>query len=187
MIVSFAKNRADLEDARAEVPPFEEFYRQYYAQVFGYVQKRLCSREASEDFCSDVFVYCFEHYQSYDPKRSKLSTWLYLIVNSRLKNYYRDKRETVEFGELENVLFDDSDVMDRAVYAEQLRSFLAKALLDLNEKQRKAVVMRFFQNLEYSEIADELGVSAGNARVILSRALDKLAESCARADFLPNA
>ena len=64
--------------------------------------------------------------------------------------------------------------MERAAYLEQLRSFLAERLANLPERQQQVIALRFFQEKDYAEIAEELGISAGNARVILSRALDKL-------------
>ena len=67
--------------------------------------------------------------------------------------------------------------MDKAVYLEELRAKMAKALSELSEKQRHVVIMRYFQNREYAEIADALNISQGNARVILSRALDQLEQN----------
>ena len=157
-------------------PPFEDVYQRYYQEVLGYVYKKLGNRQDAEDLTADAFLYGYQNYEKYDPSRSSVATWLFLIVNSRIKNHYRDRKQTVDYSELENWLFADETDMERTVYLEQLREFISETILDLPERQQKIVLMRYFQNLEFSEIAEEMGTSAGNVRVILSRALARLEE-----------
>ena len=161
-----------------QIMPFEEFYEKYSAEVLYYLQKKTGNREISEDLHSEIFLYCYEHYSSYDSKKSAQSTWLYLITNSRLKNYYRSRRETVEWSELEEFLFDEKIDLDHSVYLEEIRSALAIAIRKLSDVQQKVILMRFFKNREFEEIARELGTSPGNIRVIQTRALAKLREEC---------
>lgn len=159
-------------------PPFEKLYADYYSKVLVYLMKKTGNKEAAEDLTSEAFLYSYEHYDAYDSERSSLSTWLYIIVNSRLKNYYRDKKQNIDLSELENILFDTPLDLDHAVFLEQLRSNLAKALKKLPERQCQIITMRYFDNLEYEDIARELSLSPGNVRVILSRALEKLHQEC---------
>ena len=154
--------------------PFEQVYEKYYPEVLHYVQGKTAGYHDAEDLTGDIFLYCYRNYEKYDPTRSSLATWLYLIVNSRLKNYYRDRKEHVDFSELEDYLFDEETDMERSVYLEELRDCLSEKLLLLPEKQRKAIILRYFRDWDYSDIAKELDVSPGNARVMISRALDKL-------------
>lgn len=159
---------------RCEKPPFETLYEQYFDQIVRYLAKRLGNIQDAEDLAGDVFLYCYKNYDQYDPERSAVSTWLYLVVNSRLKNHYRDRRDSADISELAESLFAEHVDMERAVYLEQLRDFLAGGLERLPERQRDIVVMRYFRQMEFADIAAELGITAGNARVILSRALEKL-------------
>jgi len=159
---------------KSEKIPFEQVYEKYYSEVLHYAQRKMGSFHDAEDLVGDSFFYCYQHYEQYDPAKSSITTWLYLIVNSRIKNYYRDRKEHVDYSELEEVLFSDEPDLDRAVYLEELRQYLSDALTVLSEKQQKAVILRYFQNKEFSEIAETLDTTPGNIRVILSRALDKL-------------
>ena len=160
--------------SRPAKAPFEAVYEEYYQPLLRYLCKKTGSLQDAEDLTSETFLYCYRSYDSYDPEKSAVSTWLYLAANSRLKNYYRDRRDHVEISELENLLPAEETDMDRAAYLEQLRGFLAKKLETLPERQQQVIAMRFFQEKDYDEIADTLGTSAGNIRVILSRALDRL-------------
>ncbi|MBR5095252.1 MAG: sigma-70 family RNA polymerase sigma factor [Oscillospiraceae bacterium] len=161
-----------------EKPPFEDLYRQYWSGMLFYCIRKTGDRENAEDLVSDTFLYCFDHYDSFDPGKSAVSTWLYMVLNSRIKNYYRDRRESVDLTTLENLLSADGDDMEHAVWLQEIRGRLAEAIAALPERQRKAVILRYFKDKSSSEIAEALGTTPGNARVLLSRALDTLQESC---------
>ena len=162
----------------SEKMPFEQVFEQYYSKVLLYLIKKTGNQQEAEDLCSEAFLYCFDHYDSYYPGKSAVSTWLYLVVNSRLKNYYRDRKVHVDLADLQNVLPNESNDMDRGVYLEQMRTELAKAIETLPERQQKIVVMSYFEQKSSAEIAAELGMTPGNVRVQLTRALDKLEVLC---------
>lgn len=155
-------------------PTFESVYEEYYQAILRYLYKHIGNLHDAEDLTAETFLYCYRTYERYDPQKSSVSTWLYLAAGSRLKNYYRDRKEHVDLSELEERLFTDETDMERAAYLEQLRHLLAKKLEELPEKQQKVIIMRFFQEKEFDEIAATLGTTSGNVRVILSRTLDKL-------------
>ena len=164
------------QDASGRKPPFEEVYRQHYSTLLFYTMKKVGSKEDAEDLVQNALMYCYDHYEEYDPTVASVSTWLYMVMNSRIKNHYRDHRETVDLGAVEETLVSGDTDMDRCVWLEQLRGRVAAALSELPEKQRRAVVLRYFKDLDSGQIAEALGVSPGNARVILSRGLDRLEE-----------
>ena len=161
-----------------EKPPFEELYRRYYSNLLFYAMRKLGNREDAEDVVADTFAYCLDRYDRYDPEKSAVSTWLYLVLNSRIKNHYRDRKETVDIGALENLLESEGEELEHSVYLQQLRETLAKAISRLPERQQQVVILRYFREKSSAEIGEILGISAGNARVLLTRALDSLEADC---------
>lgn len=159
-------------------PSFEEVYETYYSSVLSYLRRKITSPQDAEDLASEAFIYCYNHYEEYDPNKSAVSTWIYLVVNSRLKNFYRDRREYTDISVLENVLPDDSSDMERGIYLEQLRKTLAEAIDQLPERQQQIIILSYFQQKSSREIADMLGMTPGSVRTQLSRALDKLEGLC---------
>lgn len=172
--MSVPNSTAIMPGRAVSAPDFAVFYEENYCKVFSYLMKKILNRSDAEDLTGEVFLYCYSHYDTFDPGKSSITTWLYLIVNSRLKNYYRDKKEHLDIGEMENYLFEEAAEMDKAVYLEQLRDKIAACLDKLPERQREIIVLRYFREMDYSLIAEKLGLTVGNIRVILSRALDKL-------------
>ncbi len=158
-------------------PPFERFYEDNYFRLIRYLYGKTGSIQDAEDIAGDVFIYCYQNYESFDPEKGSLTTWLYLVTNSRLKNFFRGKRPQTDFSEFEEWLFSVEPDMDRAVYLEQLRSFIAEQLDALPERQRRVVVLRYFQELSFEEIARQLDTTPGNVRTILSRTLSRLEEA----------
>ena len=162
---------------KKEKPDYEDFYSDNYGRVLYYVKQKINSAEDAEDLVSEVFMYCYSHYDDYDPEKSSITTWLYLIINSRIKNYYRD--HNISFADYEVVsqtMQDQGIDLDEGVYLEQLHGALMKAIKTLPERQQKIVMLRYFENCSSEEIAARLCLSPGNVRVLLSRALDKLSK-----------
>lgn len=155
---------------------FEDYYKKYYQQVYGYVVKKIGNFADAEDLVMDIFMICYQKFDTFDPKKATFSTWIYVITNNKLKNYYRDSKTSEEIDE--NIV-SESNVEDEivsAIYLDGMRSELAQALKKLPEIQRKIVIYKFFKNKNSNEIAIILGISSVNVRVQLSRALNKLEE-----------
>ena len=158
-------------------PPFERFYEENYFRLVRYLYGKTRNMQDAEDIAGDVFVYCFQNYDRFDPEKGTLMTWLYLVTNSRLKNHFRDRRPQSDFSEFEEWLFSVEPDMDRTVYLEQLRSFIADQLESLPERQRQVVVLRYFKEQSFEEIARQLDTTPGNVRTMLSRTLSRMEEA----------
>jgi len=156
---------------------FSEYYNEYYSDAVRYGNWKINNLHDAEDLVDESFIYCYKHFNEYDPEKSAFRTWLYIVIGSRIKNYYRDQKQNIDLSELENVI-PDMPEMEKAVYLEQVRACIARALKELPELQRKIVILKYFMNKTSSEIAEELNLTPGNVRVLLSRTLKKMQESC---------
>lgn len=152
---------------------FDSFYRENYPKVCSWLKNKISNPEDVEDIVSDAFAYYYKNLKHYDQKKASPVTWLYVIVNSRWKNYIRDKKSNDDIAEIDPP--GDSDI-EQAYYIHELRDAIAKALLTLPERQRAIVILSYFQGKNSNEIAGMLGISAANVRMELSRALRKLRE-----------
>ena len=61
---------------KKEKPDYEDFYSSNYGRVLYYVKNKINSVEDAEDLTSEVFVYCYSHYDDYDPEKSSITTSL---------------------------------------------------------------------------------------------------------------
>jgi RNA polymerase sigma-70 factor (ECF subfamily) len=137
-------------------PSFEELYYEYYGKINRYIRNKINNKTDADDLTQESFEYCYKAYDSFDPERSSISTWLFLIVNSRIKNYYRDRKVNDNIEDYDNLLPSADNDMDRAVYLEELKKAMLMAINKLPEKQRTAVIQKFFLNKSHKEIAQAL-------------------------------
>lgn len=163
-----------IQTSSREKKSFEKYFEQYYQQVFRYLIKKTSSAPAAEDLAMDSFAVCWEKFDVYDPAKASFGTWLYVIVNNKLKNYYRDHKIAGEIDEASSVQEDFEDSLVEAEYLSAMRGTLCDALEALPETQRRIVIYKYFDNKNSNEIALLVGLTPGNVRQQLSRALGKL-------------
>lgn len=161
-----------------EKPDFSVFYQDNFDKAVWYIENKIGNHHDAQDLASDIFTYCYGHYDEYDPAKSSITTWLYVVINSRVKNYYRDHKQHADIDDFAPILADENTDMENSVYLEQLHDTLMRAIRTLPEKQQTAVMMRYFEEASSQDIADALGTTTGNVRVILTRALDTLEKKC---------
>ena len=155
---------------------FEQVYRDYYLLVYKYIFKKINNTSIAEDLTSDIFFRAFQNYENYDSEKASIKTWLFKISENRLKNYYRDKKITVDINSEDILIATPDNIMLEAALLQECRNTLAEALNMLSDKYRKIIVLKFFYNRTTEEIASELNTTAGNVRIISMRALQKLSK-----------
>lgn len=153
---------------------FEEFYKKYYETAFRYILKKVSNVHTAEDLVMDCFISAYKKFSCFDSNKASYGTWLFVIVNNRLKNYYRDNKLFDEIDETLMLSDDFTDELIAAKYIGDLRQVLYEALLSLNEIQRQIVIYKFFYEKNSKEISEIIGIPSGSIRVQLSRAIKKL-------------
>lgn len=162
-----------------EKPPFDSLYRAWHQRVVKYICKKVGNIQDAEDIAGDVFLYCFDNYDSFDPEKSSVNTWLFLVVNSRIKNHYRNTKDTVPLDSLMDELSDERVDMDECLYWEEVFGKVEAAIGRLDERTQKIIRMKYFEEKTGEQIAEALGITAANVRVLLSRAIATLEKNCA--------
>ncbi len=153
---------------------FEEIYNEYHDKIYHFIYFKLYDAQASEDLTSDVFLSAYRNLHTYDASKSFISTWLYAIAYNRLKNYYKSstRKQTCSIDRLTETQRDIAPFHDTLLEQQELRMVLQEILLQLPERNRKVVVMKYYGDMTSKEIGRAMHISSGNVRVILKRSLD---------------
>jgi RNA polymerase sigma-70 factor (ECF subfamily) len=141
---------------------------------------------AAEDLAQEVFLRVYRSRSGYEAS-AKFTTWLYRIATNLAVNYARDTRnerpdKTASLDEPDEETGSTMDVADNALTAEQamLRrermSAIRAKVQALPERQRTAVVMHKYQQMDYRQIADVLKLSESATKSLLFRAYETLRE-----------
>lgn len=161
---------------RKEKDTFENYFNKFYPQIYKYILKKITNVQDAEDLTMACFAACWEKFDQFDPEKASFQTWLYVVVNNKLKNYYRDKKSFDDIDDVEESVDGFEDSVLAAEYLKYMRDNLADALKTLNDVQKAIIIYKYYENKNSSEIAFLVGLTPGNVRVQLTRATKKLRE-----------
>lgn len=142
-------------------------YAEYRDRVLGYIRARVSNRADAEDLCQDVFERVMRSAERHDAAKSAPSTWLYAITRNAVIDYWRKARPTEALPE---ELADESAV-DNDLLREELLDELAAALEKLPEELTDIVVLRYYDRLPLTGIAEKLNLSYGAVKLRHQKAL----------------
>lgn len=149
----------------------DEIYFAYKEKVSAYVRNRITDAYAAEDVVSEVFMKVYQKLECYDESRASLSTWIYLITKNTVIDYYKKKKiQLAFFDEITEI----EEMPDEIPAYEELLENLADALEALSERERDLIILHYYRGYTLKRIAEMMGMSYINAKVIHSKALSAL-------------
>jgi RNA polymerase sigma-70 factor, ECF subfamily len=164
--------RARAGDAEA----WGEIYHDYAPAIFRFCRRALPTREDAEDATMEVFMKLKSKLNQYDSERS-FSSWLYKVAANHCWDTLRRRkiRQDKETEDTDTVPLEhpDPSQLDRLI-EQRSNDEVRKALATLGKRARMALVMRYYSDMSYDEIADALGVRRQFVGVVLLRARHEL-------------
>jgi RNA polymerase sigma-70 factor (ECF subfamily) len=158
----------------------EELIEKHQALVAGTIARMLGSNSEVEDIAQQVFIRVWKSARRYVP-RAKFTTWLLKITRNLVFNELRrSKRHAhlplqLEPGSEDSPIKDEVNPgPDASLLEVELQRTIERAILDLPETQRMAVVLRRYEQLSYEQIAQILDLSVPAVKSVLFRARTEL-------------
>ena len=158
-------------DPAAQRRVFERYADRVYSIALHFLRG---DQAAAKDAAQEAFVRMFRGAASFR-RDSRLSTWLYRIVANACLDELRRRRRVVLFGDLPVTLHPAVAPAEPG----PLDADVSAAVARLSPKLRMAVLLRYFDDLSYDEMAAALGCTAGTVASRLSRAHAVLARDLA--------
>lgn len=151
---------------------FGRLYDQYLKKIYSFVYYKTHHQETAEDLTSKTFIKALANIQSFDLAKGTFSAWLYQIARNTVIDHYRAQKNDINIDDVwdlgtENTLPQDLDTK------KQLRE-VKELLAQLPSDQRDIIILRVWNQLNYQEIAEIIGKTETNCRMIFSRAIRKL-------------
>lgn len=153
---------------------FAEIYEAQFKRVYNYISYRINNHMDAEDLVSQVFSKVIEKYDSFDPKRAALSTWIISIARNTITDYFRarQKNNPIELDSME--LLPSGEVPDDILIKSEQNTALIKALNTLPARERNLIALKYGAELSNKEIARVMQLSETNVGIIIFRSLQKL-------------
>ena len=153
----------------------------YWNEVYGFMLKRTENETDAEDIAIETFSKAFDKIATYNPE-FQFNTWLIAIAKNVHIDMLRKKKSTVfveitdeEDQQAYNVA-DTSPSIEDAIITEQNLSRLLQFIKELKPHYQEVIQLRYFQEMSYQEISEQLGEPLSNVKIKLLRAKKLLAE-----------
>ena len=175
-----------IEVRAGDTASFELLLAKYRGPMIGYLGRMVGDRARAEELAQEVFLRVYRARESYEPT-ARFATWLYRIATRLALNSIRDNRRERGRRSLdENIdgrpifeAVDERANREQQLVAEARLDSVRQALQQLPEKQRAAVLMHKYQELDYQQIAGALGCSVSAVKSLLFRAYETLRQKLA--------
>ena len=136
---------------------FKMLMNSFQVPIYNYIRRLVVSHEDAEDVLQEVFIRIFRHIDQFR-EESSLSTWIYQIATNESLRLLNSRKE---------------DYID---YENELAVKFQEAILSLPEKQRLVFNLRYYDELEYEEIARVLDSKVDTLKVNYHYAKEKIKE-----------
>ncbi|MDX1907634.1 MAG: sigma-70 family RNA polymerase sigma factor [Bacteroidia bacterium] len=170
---------------RGEEQAFRVLLKKYRKSVYYMLLKMVKNADDAEDMTQEAFAKAFNSIDKFDSTFA-FSTWLFRIATNNCIDFIRKKRiqtvsidAPVDGDDGSTMRFDVRDENldpNEAMLRKQRKRYLELAIARLPEKYRTLVELRYFQELSYEEIAEELSIPLGTVKAQLFRSRELLSE-----------
>ena len=165
---------------------FKELVKKHQGTVTGIIYRYTGNHNEVEDLAQDIFLKIYKAASSYVP-RAQFKTWLYKVVANHCLNFFRSQKRKAITTSLDQPLSEDynphiqrTDEQKKQpeiiLQQQELQIALKRALSELPERQRMAIILHRFEGLSYKEVATILGASLSAVESLIFRAMNNLKE-----------
>jgi RNA polymerase sigma-70 factor (ECF subfamily) len=174
---------------RDDTASFGLLLQRHRTVVVQYLSRMVQNHAVAEELAQDVFVRVYRSRHAYLPS-AKFTTWLFRITTNVALNHFRDERHDNQNISLDaptpsGKRFEAPDgrrTIEQRLVNEATAREIREAIASLPEKQRAAVLMHKYQDMDYNQIAVVLGMSRSAVKALMFRSYERLRGALAHLD-----
>jgi RNA polymerase sigma-70 factor (ECF subfamily) len=157
---------------------FNLLVRRWERQIYGLALRMLGRDDEAKDATQETFLLAYRNLSKFRGE-AKFSSWIYRIAlnicNTKLRNRSREgisleeQQEAVGFE-----VVDDTEDLSAGIQREQVARHVRRALQGLPAEMRQVIIMKEYEGLKFSEIADILGIPVSTVKTRMYTGLVEL-------------
>ncbi len=154
-----------------DIESFGLLVERYGPKIARYAKKFIFNNEDAKDIVQEAFIKAYTNIQSFDASRS-FSAWMYAIAHNEFINAIKKKSKMPVFFFDFDAIFPHPislETADRNVNNAELRRMLDMCLDKLDPKYREPLILYYFEEMDYKEIAEILAVPISTVGVRIAR------------------
>lgn len=149
--------------------------RKHRERLFWHASGIVRDKQEAYDLVQEVFIRAMRETRLFD-EEFRIKAWLYRVTSNLCFNHVRDRRRRGQI--LETVPFQDrahADQLD-TVFGGERRGEVLAAIERMTDDHKEILMLRYYDDLSYAEIAEVLDIKLGTVMSRLSRARARLLE-----------
>ena len=147
---------------------FEELVQRHMKRAIRTAQAVVGNPADADEIAQEAFLLVWNKAETFDPTRSRFSTWMYRIIVNRALDMTRRRR--IADGEPDPETPSDAQTPLEELIQTEEGEIVKNAVAGLNQRQRTAVALFHFEGLSVRDCADAMDVSEAAVESLLSRA-----------------
>jgi RNA polymerase sigma-70 factor, ECF subfamily len=159
--------------AREDSSAFAELYDFYLPRIYGFIYRRVQDPSVAEDLTSMTFQRALENVRRSEFRNDSFGGWLYRVASNVVVDHVRRDRRYVSLSDFDGGE-EPGDLALDALASALDKDQLQRAMCQLSNNHREVLVLRFYDDLDVSEICSVLGCSREALAVRIHRALRAL-------------
>jgi len=178
-----AETKIMAEVAEGKLSAFKTIVELHHKPLISFIARFTGDRDSAEDIAQEVFLRVFKAAKDYKPQ-AKFKTWLFTIATNLCLNEIRDNKSIPKIVDLSGLHEQEYPIIApealsplKAAENAELSTAVRKAIRNLPENQRIAILLRQYNDFSYSEISKIMGISESAVESLLQRARQSLKKS----------
>lgn len=167
------KEYSILEKSRKDTRAFGELYEKYFDRIFNFIYRQTDDEDLTADLCSQTFLNALNHVHRFEFRGLPVAAWLYRIAANEVNKHYRAQKATRIFS-IEEMRVKELVEMGAESPDEELIQRMIGHLKELPTEMLEVLELRFFEDLDFKEIAYILNITESGAKMRTYRALDRM-------------
>jgi len=158
---------------------FGALVSRYEAKLLRYINKFLFFGDEAKDLLQDIFIKTYVNIKSFDINQ-RFSPWIYRIAHNELINAIKKRKsdKSINFFDFDlDILLPHpiaKETTDGELEIKEMRELLDKGLKEINLKYKEPLVLHYFEDMSYAEIADILKIPISTVGVRIKRGKEAL-------------
>lgn len=156
-----------LQKTKTDEAYFKSLYDLTIKRVFSYVLSRTRDKEKAKEISQEVYLSLWKSLPNFRYiSESHFYSFLFTVVRRQIIKASKEKHINLPIEEFYEIEGDENEKEDHR--------YLLSKIESLSDKEKSVIELRYFQDLDFQTISENLGISLSNAKVIHHRAIKRL-------------
>src|SRR4051812_32820574 len=164
---------------KGDSPAGEALVRKYYQPLVRYLQRLVGNEQLAEEMHQQTWLSVLEHLDRFDSRHvaGGFKAWLFRIATNKANDHWRSSgREKAAKQGLKLVTDEELPAADHRMEGTEQEQKLKRAIEQLPDAQKQVLVLRYYSNMKFVDIAEMLGCPLNTALGRMHKAMLKLKE-----------